>query len=94
MKTILIRLLIVVIIITTCVLCSCTNTKNKAVFMIEYTVFSRNNDTKGMDSIYNDKIVIKANDKYEMQRIFDTQIATKYDADSIAMHTYITAIFQ
>ena len=94
MKTILIRLLIVITIVVTCALCSCTNNTNKEIFLIEYTIFAKNNDTKRMDSINSEKIVIKANDKYEMQHIFDTQIATKYDADSISMKTNVTAIFQ
>ena len=95
MKTILIRLFIVAMVIIACVLCtSCTGNSNKEIFLIEYTVFNKNINTMGMDSVNGDKIVIRAKDKYEMQRIFDTQIAMKYDSDSISMRTRVTAIFE
>lgn len=94
MKTILIRLAIVAVILLSCVLLSSCNNNHhpRTVYVIDYTSFVKNDNR--MDALDSGTVVIKADDKYEMQRLFDTTIAMKYDCDSIAMHTTVSAIFQ
>ena len=94
-KSKVIALILTWILIAVCALCSsCTNDSKKDIFVINYTVFVKNHDTNKMDSTYSDQILIKAIDKYAMQKIFDTTIPMQYDSDSISMKSTTKVILQ